>query len=123
MNRSANQNCFVLQVAGIAASITGVSTSPPGKAPPGRITGFGGGGGGGFGPESSSPDAAAATAAAAAQKQRQGGLNPGGTLAPGKAPSPAVLDVDRRVFSRILVSPDVMSDHLPDSYLAFIQQL
>jgi hypothetical protein len=47
----------------------------------------------------------------------------GGAASPGKAPPPAVLDVDRRVFSRMLVSPDVMADHLPDSYLAYIQQL
>jgi hypothetical protein len=47
----------------------------------------------------------------------------GGAGSPGKAPPPAVLDVDRRVFSRMLVSPDVMADHLPDSYLAYIQQL
>ena len=44
------------QVAGIAASVTGVSTAVPAKAPAGRITGFGGGGGGGFGPEALQPD-------------------------------------------------------------------
>ena len=43
-------------MAGIAASVTGVSTAAPAKAPPGRITGFGGGGGGGFGPEALHPD-------------------------------------------------------------------
>lgn len=47
---------YAEQVAGIAPSVTGVSTATPTKAPPGRITGFGGGGGGGFGPESLSPD-------------------------------------------------------------------
>jgi hypothetical protein len=36
---------------------------------------------------------------------------------------PAVLDVDRRVFARILLSPDTLADHLPDTYLAFLQQL
>lgn len=83
---------------------------------PGRIIGFGGSGTGGFGPEvgdvgtgSQSP----ATAAAGA----------GDDDAKHKPKAPALLDVDRRVFGRILLSPDSLSDHLPDTYLTYLRQL
>jgi len=89
---------FQLQAPGIAPSVTGIvqpgSPMAQAHAPAGRITGFGGGGGG-FGPEHLDVEAVAA----GSRKQH---------VEKARKPSPAVLDVDRRVFSRILVSPDVM---------------
>ena len=86
----------------------------------GRIIGFGGHGRGGFGPtqgeldESGQPSAGAAAGPDGADASSRRGRP--------RAP-PAVLDVDRRVFARILLSPDTLADHLPDTYLAFLQQL
>ncbi len=87
----------------------------------GRIIGFGGNGRGGFGPTQGEPvedgqppatDAASGANGADASSRRGRPRMP-----------PAVLDVDRRVFARILLSPDTLADHLPDTYLAFLQQL
>ena len=81
----------------------------------GRIIGFGGSGRGGFGPGSGGGDTASPAAAAAA-----GG---GGDEAKAKQKPPALLEVDRRVFGRVLLSPDSLSDHLPDTYLSYLRQL
>ena len=82
---------------------------------PGRIVGFGGSGTGGFGPEvgdvggrNNSPSTAAGGGDDDAEHKRK---------------PPALLDVDRRVFGRILLSPDSLSDHLPDTYLTYLRQL
>ena len=32
-------------------------------------------------------------------------------------------EVDRHVFERILLTPEMVTDHLPDAYLAVLQQL
>lgn len=36
---------------------------------------------------------------------------------------PIVVAADRRSFERILLQPDMFTDHLPDSYLAVVKQL
>ena len=36
---------------------------------------------------------------------------------------PAVLEVQRDTFERILLTTEMMNDHLPDSYVAAINQL
>jgi len=89
-----------------------------------RITGFGGHGRGGFGPTHGDTDADGQQDPAAAEGQRPGQNTAGGDArrGPSRTP-PVVLDVDRRVFARILLSPDTLADHLPDTYLAHLQQL
>lgn len=42
---------------------------------------------------------------------------------PDRHAQPAVLQVDRAVFERILLTADMVSDHLPDAYLEIIRQL
>lgn len=37
--------------------------------------------------------------------------------------APAVAEVDRRVFARILLTYEMLNHHLPDSYLEALQQL
>jgi hypothetical protein len=59
--------------------------------------------------------------------------DPGGTLeerwlggGPAARPEwqrPIAAEVDRRLFARILFSFDTMPHHLPDTYLAALQQL
>ena len=89
------------------------------------MTGFGGHGRGGFGPTQGDADAEGQQDTAAAEGQRaEHNSAAGGDARRGPARSPpAVLDVDRRVFARILLSPDTLADHLPDTYLAYLQQL
>lgn len=36
---------------------------------------------------------------------------------------PRLLEVPKEAFSRLLLLPDMLSDHLPDSYLAVLQRL
>ena len=85
----------------------------------GRIIGFGGHGRGGFGPTQGEEDG---QPPANCDAQDASGDNAGPRRARPRAP-PVILDVDRRVFARILLSPDTLADHLPDTYLAFLQQL
>ena len=40
-----------------------------------------------------------------------------------KRKGPAVLEVQRDTFERILLTLEMMNDHLPDSYVAAINQL
>ena len=40
-----------------------------------------------------------------------------------KRKGPAVLEVQRDTFERILLTIEMMNDHLPDSYVAAINQL
>ena len=90
-----------------------------------RITGFGGHGRGGFGPTQGDTEAEDEQDPTAAGGQRLGHSAEAGSnvwQGPPRTP-PAVLDVDRRVFARILLSPDTLADHLPDTYLAYLQQL
>lgn len=83
----------------------------------GRIIGFGGSGRGGFGPGYGDYNPGAESPSTAETP------GSGGDFGKPKPKPPALLDVDRRVFSRILLSPDCMSDHLPDTYLMYLQQL
>lgn len=36
---------------------------------------------------------------------------------------PMLLDVQKECFSRLLLLPEIFTDHLPDTYLAAVQQL
>ncbi len=36
---------------------------------------------------------------------------------------PILLDVQKECFSRLLLLPEILMDHLPDTYLAAVQQL
>ena len=36
---------------------------------------------------------------------------------------PMLLDVQKECFSRLLLLPEILTDHLPDTYLAAVQQL
>lgn len=36
---------------------------------------------------------------------------------------PILLDVQKECFSRLLLLPEILADHLPDTYLAAVQQL
>lgn len=36
---------------------------------------------------------------------------------------PILLDVQKECFSRLLLLPEILTDHLPDTYLAAVQQL
>ena len=36
---------------------------------------------------------------------------------------PILLDVQKECFSRLLLLPEILVDHLPDTYLAAVQQL
>lgn len=36
---------------------------------------------------------------------------------------PILLDVQKECFSRLLLLPEILTDHLPDTYLAVVQQL
>lgn len=41
----------------------------------------------------------------------------------GWQPQPILLDVQKECFSRMLLLPDMITDHLPETYLAAVQQL
>lgn len=67
-----------------------------------------------------SPDQASASAAASVEQDE------------GKAEEdepkvwqsqPILLDVQKECFSRLLLLPEILTDHLPDTYLAAVQQL
>ena len=79
------------------------------------MIGFGGSGTGGFGPGIGKVGPESHNAAGASS-----GRDDEAEL---RQQAPAMLDVDRRVFGRILLSPDSLSDHLPDTYLLYLRQL
>ena len=81
----------------------------------GRIIGFGGTGKGGFGPDIGDSSPAAESPTTQGTSRGDDGKD--------RLKAPALLEVDRRVFSRLLLSPDCMSDHLPDTYMTYLQQL
>lgn len=41
----------------------------------------------------------------------------------GWQPQPILLDVQKECFSRMLLLPEMITDHLPETYLAAVQQL
>lgn len=120
--------------AGLAAS-TGTGAAPQSPSSRRQPAGSGGASLGSSPLRRSSSDAARKTAAGggpyvrpAGRRSGSGSLDSPTTARTPRSPAsrkspPYVLDVDRRIFERLLISPDMAVDHLPDNYLYEIQEL
>ena len=77
------------------------------------------------------PPAAAAASASAASHPVAASASAGSRAATGTEEEvqklwqaqPILLDVQKECFSRLLLLPEILVDHLPDTYLAAVQQL
>jgi len=78
------------------------------------------------GPLPSAQDSAGAVAACG-QTDPSAGYESGSRKAGGAQTDwqrqPILLDVQKECFSRLLLLPEILMDHLPDTYLAAVQQL
>ena len=71
-------------------------------------------------PSVQSPDQASVSAAASVEQDEE----KAGEEEPRVWQSqPILLDVQKECFSRLLLLPEILTDHLPDTYLAAVQQL
>ena len=81
------------------------------------------------GPRSAAQDATGAmpTGEQARQREPIAACNPASLRAAGGQTDwqaqPILLDVQKECFSRLLLLPEILVDHLPDTYLAAVQQL